>query len=100
MLLYAIQAGVDGPIKLGKAQCPEERLRALQCGHHDGLRLLNYTPAISEREAHRQWKGLRQRGEWFRCTPVLLGWIREWTHRTPHASNVLRRSRQPSQCLF
>lgn len=73
-MIYFIQAGHDGPIKIGKAVDPQQRLRTLQTGTHETLRLLAVIPGDHEREAeiHRRLAAHRQRGEWFAATAEVL----------------------------
>ena len=47
LVIFFIQAGHDGPIKIGKAVDPEKRLQTLQTGTHEMLRLLAVIPAIA-----------------------------------------------------
>lgn len=67
-VVYFMQAGEDGPIKIGIASNLERRLFELQQGHYETLRILASTPGglSLEREYHRDFAGDRIRGEWFR----------------------------------
>ena len=74
MPVYFIQAGDGGPIKIGFAIDPKRRLRSLQDGAADGLRLLG-TKAGSkkdERLLHQKYKTERIRGEWFCATQSII----------------------------
>jgi len=74
MPIYIIQAGEDGPVKIGTAYDPYRRLASFQNAHFAELRML----AIYEGEAreehllHKKFEHLRIRGEWFRFDPVML----------------------------
>lgn len=97
-MLYAIQASVDGPIKLGSARDPEQRLVALQIAQHDTLRLIATWEGTSRDEAalHHRFAALRIRGEWFQPAPELLRAIASYgLHDRPKLSTHGRR-RRPS----
>jgi len=66
-MVYFIQVGCDGPIKIGRSISPLTRLATLQTGHSQILRLLVTTPGGDELEhALHEKLGLhRIRGEWF-----------------------------------
>ena len=78
-MIYFIQAGNDGPIKIGKAQSPETRRRELQTGNHEKLNLIKVIPGDSEREysIHNDLRShqYRARSEWFSPTPEVLAYI-------------------------
>jgi hypothetical protein len=82
--VYFIQAGDSGPIKIGSGRRPQRRLRQLQIGNHEPLRLLGAYPgtALDETQLHEQFRHARLRGEWFAPLPELLdevatldGWV-------------------------
>lgn len=79
-MLYAMQAGAAGRIKLGRAQFPEGRLAALQTGNSRRLRLLAVTPggALEASALHERFADARVGGEWFRPTPQLKSAIEAW----------------------
>jgi hypothetical protein len=66
-LVYFIQAGKDGPIKIGVADDPEQRRNDMQTGNHAELTLLAIAPGgvAYERELHSLFADWRIRGEWF-----------------------------------
>lgn len=73
--LYAIQAGQEGPVKIGVTKgSPRDRLRTLQTGNHEQLRGLAAWRAYPGDEAalHERFAHARIRGEWFRPVPELL----------------------------
>ena len=85
--VYFIQSGSDGPIKIGTAVDPRERLRKLQMGSPVRLRLLAIAQGVGlEKRLHRQFRDLRGLGEWFEPGKALLDWIGE---------NALSSTRQP-----
>ncbi len=74
-MIYFVQAGVNGCIKIGFAIDPEERLRKLQTAHDEELVLLK---AISgdrgrETEIHQILAAHRKRREWFYPTADVFG---------------------------
>lgn len=78
-MLYAIQVGDDGPVKLGTAGDPVARLRALQTSHHSRLRLrAAWAGAHRDEQAlHARFAAARLRGEWFAWTPELRTFVGE-----------------------
>lgn len=77
--IYFVQAGADGPIKIGSAQDVEGRIRNLQVSSHVELRLLGVVRAtpLHEGELHDRFSESRLRGEWFEPTAELLAHIAE-----------------------
>lgn len=63
-----------GPLKIGRADIPEKRMRHLQTGHPSPLVLLHKQPvpralaAAIEWRAHWLLKECRSHGEWFTCS--------------------------------
>lgn len=85
--LYVIQAGEDGPVKIGVSDNPAERLRTLQQANAEELRVLCCwsTLTTEEKDWHRQFAHARLRGEWFEPLPELIAeatmigdWYMEW----------------------
>ena len=68
-MIYLIQAGEGGPVKIGVAKNPMERLRELQVGHSEKLVLIDCIDAFysyeNEQNLHHELEHLRIRGEWF-----------------------------------
>lgn len=64
---YLIQAGKNGDVKIGSTHgSPTERLRALQTGSSEPLRLVKVLEgAHLEVELHALYAPFRTRGEWF-----------------------------------
>jgi Meiotically up-regulated gene 113 len=71
--VYVIQAGEDGPVKIGSAREPSWRLNQLQCGSWQELHLRAVVPCqcsmAMELDAHALANSRRIRGEWFDLTP-------------------------------
>lgn len=67
-MVYFVQEGDDGPIKIGVANDPFARLRECQVGNPRELNLLGvYVGGYpEERMLHRRFAAGRIRGEWFR----------------------------------
>ena len=76
-MIYFIQAGNDGPIKIGYAQNSSARRRELQTGNHEELNLITEIPGGKDREdtIHNDLRSYRYRGEWFRATSAVLAYI-------------------------
>lgn len=72
--LYAIQAGEDGPIKIGITNSPWQRLETLQQGNAETLRGIAAwrSHPFEEKDIHKEYDYARIRGEWFRPFPELV----------------------------
>lgn len=82
--IYFIQAGEDGPIKIGRADNVARRLESLQTANHEQLRLLAAirTTGIGEGWFHDRYRDAHIHGEWFRPVPKLLRMVRVLARRT------------------
>lgn len=65
--VYFVQAGEAGPIKIGVTHDPASRLRTLQVGNHEPLRMIGlfFGTADAEEALRRRFEAHRVRGEWF-----------------------------------
>jgi hypothetical protein len=69
--IYVIASSPDGPSKIGISIHPEKRVRQLQTGRDDLLKLFHKEPIsieraqLTERIVHRENRHLRLKGEWF-----------------------------------
>lgn len=74
MAVYAIQAGDNGPVKLGYGNA-EARLADLQIAHWQELRIIRLWEGgeAEERILHARFADLRLRGEWFSFSRAMLG---------------------------
>lgn len=74
--VYAIQAGEDGPVKIGTALRPWERLATLQTANPVRLRgvAVWWGSQREERVVHELFADRRLEGEWFKPTDDLL-WL-------------------------
>jgi hypothetical protein len=89
--LYFLQAGDDGPIKIGCAVNVFERARYLQCGHYEELFILGLLDGDQSQEdrLHRMFAHLNIRGEWFQpggelkefvSSQTMIHWEREYLY--------------------
>lgn len=81
--VYFIQGEATGLIKIGFARDPIARLRELQCGSPDKLRLLRTIPGgyALERELHLRFAALRSHCEWFRVGNDLAAFLQAPIYR-------------------
>lgn len=78
-VVYFIQSGAAGPIKIGVTSNVALRLKGLQTGSATELRLLGVVPTdrFSEESLHLRFASLRLHGEWFTATVELLAFVAE-----------------------
>ena len=77
-MIYFIQHGKDGPIKIGFTKNrPERRVLELQSGNPFKLTLLHYVDGDTSVEdlLHHRFRNFKIRGEWFEPSPKLLAHI-------------------------
>lgn len=76
-MIYFVQCGKDGPIKIGCSDDVEKRIAQMQIGCPYELALLWQIKGDNEDEAslHEQWKHEKVRGEWFHPSEQLLLYI-------------------------
>jgi hypothetical protein len=72
---YFIQAETGGPVKIGKSRDASARLRGLQTGHPERLRVITLIDGDVESELHQKFAHLRTAGEWFRYTQELTDFL-------------------------
>ena len=74
MRVYAVQAGEDGPLKIGIAACVRSRVRDLQCSSHHHLTVVDEFEGSRgvELALHRHLRSHRIRGEWFNRHPEVM----------------------------
>jgi hypothetical protein len=72
--VYFIQSGDNGPIKIGVAGDVGRRLRSMQTGNPETLRLLGkwWATVEDERTLHRQFAYAHLHGEWFKPVDELV----------------------------
>lgn len=71
--IYFVQRGTDGPVKIGRANNPERRLKTLQTGCPEQLHLLFHfkAPPGVEGAIHEELAAHSLRGEWFKPHPAV-----------------------------
>ena len=72
LVVYFVQSGTDGPIKIGSSEDLASRLSTLQTGCAEPIRLLGavrVSDPVVERRLHRHLSEHRLRGEWFAPHP-------------------------------
>lgn len=91
--VYFIRRGTSRVVKIGVAKDPWKRLRQLQTGSADRLKIVAVMPGTpaDERALHRRFADLRLGGEWFRMSPEITAMIREVKrrHRCDSAPRLL-----------
>ena len=73
-VVYFIQMGGFGPIKIGYASNVDKRLSSLQTGNPEKLRIIKTIPASSKQDEssfHKMFSHLRISGEWFEFSKEL-----------------------------
>ena len=76
MSIYVIQAGDNGPIKIGSSMNPKGRLGDLQTGNHNKLELLCvYNGKLSESKIQNDLSKYKILGEWFKPHNFVLEYI-------------------------
>lgn len=77
LLVYFIEAGPGGPIKIGSSHDVARRMANMQTAMPFDLRTLATISGANraESELHRRFKHLRIRGEWYRAEPDLVALI-------------------------
>jgi hypothetical protein len=75
--VYAIQAGESGPVKIGIAKSPRERLSTLQTAHYEHLHGIAIWRGGRDQEKllHETFADSRLIGEWFNPTEELLALV-------------------------
>lgn len=74
MPIYVIQAGEDGPCKIGVTENVWIRLQVMQTNNHAPLRLVALFDGgiVDEKNIHKTLSGHRITGEWFNSDPEIL----------------------------
>lgn len=75
--VYFIQRGNSGPVKVGVAKDPKHRLKQLQTGNAEELKLLGTIPGGTELEQilHERFSRDRMKGEWFHPNADILNFV-------------------------
>ncbi len=98
MATYIIQAGPTGPVKIGRADDPEDRMRTLQTGQAEELRIIRIvdTPYDCEGAFHERFAEHRLRGEWFRFHADMMTFIPA-APEPETISGVMRKARKAAR---
>lgn len=80
-MIYFIQDGDDGPIKIGYSDNVLRRIRDLRTGTHQNLRLLLAIGGGVEQEAqlHERFSFAHKKGEWFWPVNALIDFVDGYT---------------------
>jgi len=109
--VYFIQDTIQGFVKIGWAKDPWERMRTLQTGNANVLRLVAYIPGTIETERAIQGFFKRHRGEWYVfdedaeeqlrliLANVLLYYESTCAFGTEYTARILRSSREKVAAL-
>lgn len=78
-MIYFIQSGAGGPIKIGWTEYILQCMKELNTGNPNELHFLAFIPAprIMEKELHNHFKPFKLKGEWFKPSGELLAFIAE-----------------------
>lgn len=82
-MVYFIRKGEFGPIKIGYARDPRQRIREIQTGSETRLHLLAVVQGGRdlERQLHEEFSEYRLEGEWFRPVPKIKARIRKFSSK-------------------
>jgi DNA-binding XRE family transcriptional regulator len=77
-IIYFIQMGDGGPVKIGYTADLAKRINSLNCGSPHALNVLGTIPGTTavERALHKLFKPYRMRLEWFEPAPEVIEWIK------------------------
>ena len=75
-MIYFIQQGIAGPIKIGKTEFVRNRMRGLQIGNPNKLRLVGVEDC-DEIALHIKYREYRLRGEWFKASQKIVDYINQ-----------------------
>ena len=78
-MVYFIQAGNNGPIKIGVSSVPQMHLDRLQQGNHEELRLIAEIPGERslEQKVQADLKAFELERKWFHATDEVLDYIKK-----------------------
>lgn len=81
LVTYFMQAGADGPVKIGMSNNLRLRFKSLQTDCPFRVRCLGVLDGDREEEMHERFSAFRMLGEWFRPQPELIEFIAAHTRR-------------------
>jgi len=83
MIVYFVQAGESGPVKIGVTQNIEDRVVNLQTGNPEKINVMRALTLRSKEDAfnlesklHNKFKDVRLNGEWFKYSKYLDDFIK------------------------
>ena len=76
-MVYFIQAGANGPIKIGASTVPQIHLDRLQQGNHEALKIVAEIPGERnlEKKVRRDLQAFERGRKWFEATDEVLNYI-------------------------
>ncbi len=76
-MVYFIQAGANGPIKIGASTVPQIHLNRLQQGNHEALKIVAEIPGEQnlEKKVRDDLKAFERGRKWFEATDEVLDYI-------------------------
>ena len=76
-MVYFIQTGDNGPIKIGASDTPREHVKILQQGNHEELKLIAQIPGDRslEKKVREDLKAFERGRKWFDATDEVLDYI-------------------------
>ncbi|RKU11850.1 hypothetical protein C6502_07100 [Candidatus Poribacteria bacterium] len=76
-MVYFIQAGANGPIKIGPSTVPQIHLDHLQQGNHKALKIVAEIPGEQnlEKKVRDDFKAFERGHKWFDATDEVLNYI-------------------------
>ena len=82
-MIYFVQSGKKGPIKIGKSNDPHERIGSLQISSSEPLTLLGVMDGDikEEKNIHTKFLNYRIKGEWFKPSNNLIEFIKSNTRK-------------------
>jgi hypothetical protein len=78
-MIYFIQAGTDGPVKIGYSEYPEKRLKDLQTSHYSELHLIGVMAGdiLLEKQLQKEFEFYRINNEWFKFSNKINNFIKD-----------------------
>ena len=97
--VYFFQGECGGAIKIGYSRDPEKRLRTIQTGYPDTIKILLIIPGTEKTEKilHKQFGKSRLKGEWFRPDDYVIEEIKELNRKYSTSGGDNHASRTPKQ---
>lgn len=88
-MIYFITAGNNQYIKIGYAADPAERIKQLQTGNAERLKLIAATMGSKddERRLHEKWHYAQRQGEWFSTMEDIRWFATRYGMTLPHTRN-------------